>query len=354
MKPLTVLLLTLSLTPLSAQQQAATASGTFTNPLLPSGADPSVVHEDGFYYYMQTTGSNLTIWKTRDLTDLKNAVTKTVWTPPANGPYSREIWAPELHRVDGKWYIYFAADAGTNDSHRLWVLENASTDPLQGDWTMRGKLADPSDKWAIDPSEFDAAGKHYVLWSGWSGDSNGVQSIFIARLANAWTIEGNRSLLSSPEFSWEKVGDLSKGDTRYDQVPHIDVNEGPEILQHGGKIFLIYSASACWTNYYELGMLTADATSNLLDPGSWTKSTRPVFWEDPQASVFGPGHNTFFQSPDGTEDWILYHANAATGQGCSGNRSPRAQRFTWNADGTPSFGRPLSTAQPIRKPSGSN
>ncbi len=353
MKTLALLLLAaLSVPSIYAQQQPATAAGTFTNPLLPSGADPSVVQEDGYYYYMNTTGRNLTIWRTRDITDLQNAEKKVVWTPPASGPYSKEIWAPELHRVEGKWYIYFAADAGTNDTHRVWVLENSSANPLQGAWTMRGKLADPSDKWAIDPSEFDNAGQHYVIWSGWAGDTNGTQSIFIARLANPWTIDGHRTLISSPDFAWEKVGDLNKGDTRYDPTPHIDVNEGPEILQHGGKIFLIYSASACWTNYYELGMLTADAGSNLLDPRSWTKSTSAVFWEDPQASVFGPGHNTFFQSPDGKEDWILYHANAASGQGCSNFRSPRAQRFTWNPDGTPNFGRPLPTSQPLQKPSG--
>ncbi|GGG96958.1 family 43 glycosylhydrolase [Silvibacterium dinghuense] len=327
------------------------AAQTFQNPLLPSGADPWVAERDGVYYYMQTTGRNLTIWKTRDVTDLRHAEKTVVWTPPAAGPYSKEIWAPELHWLDGKWYLYFAADAGDNDGHRIWVLENASADPTKGAWTMKGKLDDGSDKWAIDPSVFTAGGRDYVIWSGWQGDTNGVQSIYIAQLRNPWTIEGRRVRISTPEYPWEKVGDLDS-QNRIIPMPHVDVNEGPEILEHGDRIFLIYSASGCWTNYYELGMLTAEKSSDLLDPKSWKKSPKPVFWQSPEAQAFGTGHNTFFQSPDGRQDWILYHANAGVNQSCGGDRSPRAQPFTWNADGTPDFGRPIPLDQPIQKPSG--
>jgi hypothetical protein len=115
----------------STRQERRAPSRTFTNPLLPSGADPWVINKGGVYYYMHTTGNNLTIWKTRNLADLKKAERKVVWTPPSSGPYSKDIWAPELHFLQGKWYIYFAADAGRNQSHRLWVLENESPDPLQ-------------------------------------------------------------------------------------------------------------------------------------------------------------------------------------------------------------------------------
>jgi GH43 family beta-xylosidase len=87
------------------------------------------------------------------------------------------------------------------------------------------------------------------------------------------------------------------------------VNEGPEILTHGDKMFLVYSASGCWTEYYALGMLTTSIDSNLLDAASWKKSTQPVFQSSPAAHAYGTGHNSFFKSPDGKEDWILYHAN---------------------------------------------
>jgi len=334
----------------SARAQAAGAtSTTFHNPLLPSGADPWVTYADGFYYYMNTTGDNLTIWKTRNVADLATAEKKVVWTPPASGAYSKEIWAPELHRIQGKWYIYFAADGGSNDTHRIWAIENASADPLQGTWEFKGKVADPSDKWAIDASVFENGGRLYMVWSGWEGDTNGVQSIYLAQMKNPWTIEGRRVRISTPEYPWEKVGDLDP-QNRVIDLPHVDVNEGPEVLQHGGSIFLVYSASGCWANYYELGMLTARASSNLMDPASWKKSSRPVFRQDPQAGAFGTGHNSFFRSADGKTDWILYHANARINQGCGGNRAPRAQPFTWNPDGTPEFGKPLPLDQEIPRP----
>ncbi len=123
--------------PLSAQPGTRQLN-TFTNPLLPSGADPWVVRDAGFYYYMDTTVDNLTIWKTRDITDLAHAEKKIVWTPPPGTPYSKEIWAPELHRLGGKWYIYFGADDGINLHHRLWVLENSSPDPLSGNMADQG------------------------------------------------------------------------------------------------------------------------------------------------------------------------------------------------------------------------
>lgn len=335
-------------------QSAARASEnrqTFTNPLLPSGADPWSIYRDGFYYYMHTTGRNLTIWKTRDIADLRRAEKKIVWTPPATGAYSKDIWAPELHFIAGKWYIYFAADAGTNQTHRLWVLENDSPDPLRGAWVMKGKLSDATDKWAIDGSVFEHKGKLYVVWSGWEGDTNGRQDIYIASMSNAWTIDSPRVRLSTPEYPWEKVGDILDWKTT-DNPPHVDVNEGPQFLKRGGKVFIIYSASGCWTENYSLGMLTASANSDLLDGAVWSKSPQPVFEPSGSARAFGAGHNSFFKSPDGTEDWILYHANPLPKQGCGRNRSPRAQPFTWRADGTPDFGTPVPAGQSIRKPSG--
>jgi GH43 family beta-xylosidase len=270
---------------------------------------------------------------------LKSAEKKIVWTPPATGAYSKDIWAPELHFIAGKWYIYFAADAGRNESHRLWVLENESPDPLRGEWKMKGKLADSTDKWAIDGSVFEHNGKLYVVWSGWEGDTNGRQDIYIASMSNPWTIDSGRVRLSMPEYPWEKVGDILDWKTS-DNPPHVDVNEGPQFLKRGGKVFIIYSASGCWTENYSLGMLTASSDKDLLDRRSWKKSTQPVFEPSPSGKAFSAGHNSFFKSPDGTEDWILYHANPQAKQGCGRDRSPRAQPFTWRADGTPDFGTP--------------
>ncbi|MGB7171485.1 MAG: glycoside hydrolase family 43 protein [Acidobacteriaceae bacterium] len=329
----------------------AQTPATFHNPLLPIGPDPWVILHDGFYYYMNSTQTNLTIWKTRDIADLAHAQKRVVWTPPATGPYSREVWAPELHRLDAKWYLYFAADNGSNAHHRIWVIENDAADPVEGTWTFKGKVADPSDKWAIDPTVFALGGKDYIVWSGWEGDTDGVQSLYIARLKNPWTIEGRRVRLSTPQYPWEKVGDFA-WDGKVLPVPHVDVNEGPEILQHGGRTFLVYSASGCWTNYYELGMLSLRPGGDPMDPAAWTKSDHPVFWQNPAGHAYGTGHNGFFLSPDGRQNWIIYHANPGPNEGCGSQRSPRIQPFTWNPDATPDFGRPVPLGQPLEKPSG--
>ncbi|HEX8507496.1 MAG TPA: family 43 glycosylhydrolase, partial [Hymenobacter sp.] len=143
---------------------------------------------------------------------------------------------------------------------------------------------------------------------------------------------------SHPEFSWEANG--------------FGVNEGPETLKHGSKTFLVYSASFCGTDQYALGLLTASTTADPMLPASWTKSTTPVFSQNPANRAYGTGHNSFFKSKDGQEDWLIYHANSNPAEGCENKRNPRMQKFTWNADDTPNFGVPVAIGTPITKPSG--
>ena len=321
-------------------------SQTFNNPLLPSGPDPYSLYKDGYYYYTSTLGNRLGIWKTKSIADLKDATYKTVYTPPAGTRYSKQLWAPEIQYLNNKWYMYFAADDGLNDNHRMYVIENSSTDPLNGTWVFKGKISAPSDKWAIDGDVFNLDNQLYMIWSGWEGNVNGQQNIYIAKMKNPWTIEGERVKISSPEFAWEKHGDLNEP-----TLKHVNVNEGPQFLAHGDKVFVIYSGSGCWTDHYALGMLSAKANSDLLNPKSWTKHSEPVFKESPENGVYAPGHNSFFKSPDGKEDWILYHANAEPGQGCGIKRSPRAQKFTWDKDGFPVFGKPVKTSEILAIPS---
>ena len=124
-------------------------------------------------------------------------------------------------------------------------------------------------------------------------------------------------------------------------------------------IALLSLGLACWQGGQRagtggavfVGMLTYNG-GEVLDAKSWDKSPEPVFQKSDENSVFGPGHNGFFKSPDGTEDWIVYHANDNAGDGCVGKRTTRVQKFTWNADGTPNFGTPVSTTMDIPNPSG--
>lgn len=327
----------------------AQAQTTYTNPLIASGADPWCVYRDGYYYYTNTTGYNITIWKTKTIAGLKTAESRSVFNPPPRGPHSKDLWAPEIHFLDNTWYIYFAADDGNNINHRIWVLENRSADPFAGKWTMKGKLTTPGDKWSIDGSLFEVHNQRYFIWSGWEGKVNKQQNIYIAKMKDPWTIEGPRVKLSSPELPWETYGPLSGPN---DPV-NIGVNEGPEVLTKGNKMFLVYSASGCWTDLYALGMLTASIDADPMNPASWKKSAVPVFTQSRENGVYAPGHNSFFKSPDGKQDYILYHANSQPGQGCGRFRSPRAQMFTWNNDGTPNFGIPVREGVVLTVPSGS-
>lgn len=319
---------------------------TFTNPLLPSGADPFSFYKDGFYYYTHTAGNRIVLYKTKNIAALKDAEQKTIYTPPPDSPYSREIWAPEIHFINNKWYAYFAADNGNNNNHRMYVLENTSPDPMQGEWMLKSKVADATNKWAIDGDVFIYRKKLYMIWSGWEGDENGQQNIYIAKMKNPWTIASDRVLISAPTFDWETNGDLGR-----DSKPaHVNVNEGPQALQHNRKLFIVYSASGCWTDFYALGLLSFEGRKNLLNASKWMKNTQPVFKQSKEAGVYAPGHNSFFKSPNGKEDWILYHANSKPGQGCGRQRSPRAQRFTWNSDGTPVFGEPVKEGEVLPIP----
>lgn len=319
------------------------AGNTFINPLLASGPDPWVIKKDTFYYYTQTQGNKISIWKTSAMSKLNFANPVTIWTKPIGGPNSENVWAPELHFLDGKWYMYYTAGStDANTTQRIFVLENASTDPVQGTWVDKGEIRDlAADFWAIDPNVFEYNKNRYILWSGHSSLVDMTQKIFIARLQNPWTLATGRTEISAPIYDWETHG-----------APPA-VNEGPEVLQDPkGKPILIFSASGCWTDDYNLGMCGLKDGGDPLNAGDWVKAPNPVFVKEPDNSAFGPGHCAFFKSRDGKEDWLIYHANALPNQGCSDFRNPRMQKFTWNVDGTPNFGKPLKINTPIVKPSG--
>jgi GH43 family beta-xylosidase len=312
---------------------------TFTSPII-SGSDPWIIKKDSFYYYQHTVGNRILIWKTKAVSKL-GAVTGTeIFKAPAGAANAENVWAPELHFLDGKWYVYYTAGSGADVTQRTWVLENSNADPLTGTWVDKGRLYTiDSDFWAIDGTVLDYNGSRYFLWSGRPDPAVQNQNIYIAKMTNPWTLQTPAVMITKPELSWEINGG--------------PVNEAPQILKNSiGKVFMIFSASGCWTDDYSLGMLSLKDGGNPLLPGDWIKNQSPVFIKNPANNAFGPGHNAFFKSPDGTEDWIIYHANTNTGQGCGANRNVRIQKFTWNADGTPNFASPVKTGVAVNVPAG--
>jgi GH43 family beta-xylosidase len=314
--------------------QSPASAASFSNPVkAQKGADPWIAFHDGNYYLVTTSWTDvITIRKSPTLAGLSTAPGVQVWKGDAASRCCN-IWAPELHYLNGRWYLYYVAGQNVSDynpTQRSHVLESAGSDPM-GPYTYRGQL---NSSWMLDPHVATINGGLYLFGSVHSG---GTQNVVAARMSNPYTVRGSFHTVSTPTLSWERQGGT--------------VNEGPEILQRGGRTFLIYSASGCWTPDYKLGQLTLTG-SDPLSASSWTKKPTPVFQRNDSAGVFGPGHNGFFTSPDGSESWIVYHANDSSSEGCDNGRTTRAQKFTWNSDGSPNFGSPVALGSSLGGPAG--
>lgn len=288
------------------------------------GEDPWVIFWEGSYYYCRDFDDRLImVNKAARLEDIGKQ-NHIVWEDPA-GTAEAEIWAPELHRIQGKWYIYFTR--GKAEKHRMYVLEATGDDP-QGDYIFRGQLHEPSNQWAIDNTVFEWQGRWYCMWSGWESEADKRQNLYIASMSSPTQINSERVCISRPMYEWEKQGGPV--------WPHI--NEGPQALEHDGRLFVIYSASHSLTDDYCLGRLALVGEDPLL-PASWVKHPQPVFSKS--GSIYGPGHASFIEQPDGS-DWIIYHSTKVSNGGWDA-RLLRAQQFRWNRDGSPDFGKPRLT-----------
>lgn len=307
---------------------AVPAAETFT--ILPAPAqDPQVTWHKGAYYYCESSPTGISLRVAPDFLRLGSATPQRVWSPPRSGPASRNLWAPELHVLDGRCYIYFAADDGENAHHRMWVLVSADANPL-GPYTLAGQLE--TQGWAIDGTVLTSSeGARYFIWSGWPGARNGQQNLYLAAMKSPTALTGPRVLIARPDQPWERHG--------------MPICEGPQILQRDGRTFLVYSASGSWTEDYCLGLLELTG-SNPLRPSAWRK--RGVVFQKNEYA-WGVGHCGFVQTPDGREDWLFYHAKTAHRDGWD-DREVRAQHFTWTPDGRPAFAAPFAVVEPASQP----
>lgn len=323
------------LAPILLAAPGVIAQVTFTNPIRPpESADPWVLHHAGEYYYCVTTGGGVTLHRSRNLHQVATAPGVQVWSM-AGSPMRSDIWAPELHHIRGKWYIYTCGNTAGGlhlGPQQMFVLEGDSPDAL-GAYTFKGIVAEGTP--AIDPTPLVAPGDGslYLVWSQFDAEG---QCIYIGPLDDPWTLGTPRLRLSVPTYDWELGGGGR-------------VNEGPEILHRNGKTFIVYSASGCWSREYCLGLLTHTG-GDYLDPANWSKSTEPVFQQSEAAGVYGVGHGAFTTSPDGTEWWHVYHGMSDPDGGMP-NRSTRMQPFAWRADDTPDFGEPVAAGVALALPS---
>lgn len=325
----------------------ACAASTFTNPIF-QGQDPWVTYVDGVYYY---SGSgcgvaDICIKQSRTLIGLAKAPWIGVWMHTHDhDPNSHEIWAPELHRINGHWYIYYAADDGDNNHHRLFVLSSDGKGHGLGQFheadtgLPHGQLDVHVDRWGIDPDVFIAAdGKLYLTWSCTNfADATFPQRICLAPMRDAITVAGPAVYLSTPNQPWE---------TRDKPI-----QEGPVGYTRNGRSHITYSGSASWIpNDYAVGLLSLAPGANPLDASAWKKSG-PIF--DHHGKVYGPGSVVFVPTPDGREYWNVYHAidrlDCKPAYAC---RDIRMQPMHFDAQGAPVLGIPVDPGVPLRLPSG--
>ena len=306
------------------------------NPLVEKRADPHVfLHTDGYYYLTATVPEYdaIEVRRARSIDGLSRAPAKTIWRKHDKGEMGAHIWAPEIHFIDGAWYVYFtSAPAEHIWEIRPYVLKCGSKDPLGGKWEEMGQITPNRHAFSLDATTFAHKGKRYYVWTERGDKPNDGTNIYIAEMDSPTSFIGEPVMLSCPEYAWETQ--------RY------RVNEAPAVLIWKDKVYMTYSASATDHNYC-LGLLTADADANLLDAKSWTKSKDPVFKSNEATSQYGPGHNSFTTTPDGSKVIMVYHSrNYFFRDGVDGNalynhdRATYAKELKWNEDGTPDFGVP--------------
>ncbi len=301
---------------------------TVKNPIIERGADPWLVEHNGTYYYCYTdsVGNGVRVAKSDSIHTMK-ADGNVIYAPPAGTEYSEAIWAPELHYLNGEWYIYVAASNGEGVTHRMYVLKGTTQDPTDP-FEMVGQITDSTNKWAIDGTVFQHKGELYFIWSGWAGDYNVAQNIYIAHMSDPCTIDSERVLLSIPDHTWERQGNP-------------DINEGPVILKHEDDIFLVYSASGSWLDSYCLGMLAFQG-DDPMNAAHWKKFEEPVF-KKKDGLAYGPGHCSFTTAADGSI-WMIYHAIMESGGGWE-SRAVWIAPVSFDKEGTPIFGEPEGTVR---------
>lgn len=316
---------------------------TFANPVW-DGADPWLVKHNNDYVYCYSVNNSIVLSKSKYMTRMGEL--KNIWRAPATGWNRNCVWAPEIHFIDGHWYVYYAAgESGPPFIHQRTGVLRSKTEDVFSEYEDMGMLytgdnsSDPeSNVWAIDMTILEHNSKLYAIWSGWLKQKETdatSQHLYIQEMKNPYTLVGKRVKISSPEQDWEIGGPLN-------------LNEGPQVLKGKDQVFIIYSCRESWLKEYRQGMLRLkDANSDPLNPKNWIKKG-PIFQGNSQ--VYGVGHCSFIKSPNGTQDWIIYHSKKSISPGWE--RDVRMQEFQWNEDGMPVFGEAVPAGTEIDRPAG--
>lgn len=307
----------------------------YNKPWILQRADPYVYkHTDGTYYFTASIPAydGIVLRHSDTLAGLKDAEEVRVWQKHDKGIMSEHIWAPELHYLDGKWYIYYAGgDIDDVWAIRPYILECADQDPMTGNWVEKGKMTRAEEDefsfeaFSLDGTVFENRGKRYYIWAEKVGVGKQISNLYIAEMENPCKLKTVQVLLTTPDYDWERIG--------------FWVNEGPAVIHHDGKIYMTYSASETGAAYC-MGMLSISEDADLLDPAMWKKERYPVLETNAEKGIYGPGHNSFTEDEQGNTI-MVYHAR--TEEKIEGNplynpnRHAMLMKLTWGEDGRPVF-----------------
>ncbi len=187
----------------------------YNTPFIEQRADPYILcAPDGSYYFTASVPAydRIVLRHAQDLFALASACEKTIWVKHEEGDMSRQIWAPELHRINGRWFVYFAASR-KDDIWRLrpYVLECTGDDPMQDPWVERGQIQCADEDiysfraFSLDSTTFTAGGERYYVWAEKVSVGIQISNIYIARMESPTKLSTAQVLLTTPDYDWERV-----------------------------------------------------------------------------------------------------------------------------------------------------
>ena len=310
---------------------AVSGSAEFQNPIIGYGADPSVCYADGWYYYVRASAVGTTpcilISRAANLADIGNTTATVVWTATAD---VKSIWAPQLYRFDGAWYLYTSVADSTSSSAKRNPIVLKSTDAVpNSEFTYIGTLEGlDASVWSwLSPRIFEYEGTRYYISSVFATAADNTakrhkQTLVIGKLKSPTAFEDGVSAIATPDKSWEGY----------------DIIEGPfPVYGEDGTLYIAYAANYADGDDYCTGLLKLTDKTNLLAAASWEKQAQPMQRRDDKNEIFAPGATIFVPTPDGKEIYAVYHAKLHANN--QYNRSIFMQKLGYR-DGVPYLGAP--------------